>query len=115
MLNLIHRASNIWAPNRQTGISEALAIHYKFSPRLGAIIQSTPQDLEPPSKEPRLSKSRIRRQHVHKEDVELATTSLDTPRLSTPPEGREETSHYSIAKHMLNYQSIDVGNHCKDS
>lgn len=52
-------------------------------------------------------------QHPHKDDIELATTSIDTPRLNTSIRSIDDTSHYTIAKRMVNYQSVDFGNHCE--
>lgn len=88
-----------------------LGNHYKFSPRLLALIRTIPPDTTPPvhNKDHGKFKSNISR----KDDVELATSSLDTPRASPPPQGRHNLSQYEIAKQMINYQSTDVGARCK--
>jgi hypothetical protein len=105
--------SNIWAPNRQVEIIEVLGKHYKFSPRLLALVRTIPPDTTttPPiqNKDHGKFKSNIFR----KDDIELATSSLDTPRANPLPQRRQNLSQYEIAKQMINYQSIDVGAHCK--
>jgi hypothetical protein len=45
--------------------------------------------------------------------VELGASSLDSPRTDSSLPNPQSTSHYTIAKTMLHYQSIDVGLRCK--
>ncbi|TAQ89005.1 hypothetical protein B7494_g2683 [Chlorociboria aeruginascens] len=105
---------NVWAPNRQLELVESIGIHYKFSPRLRAIIRTIP-----PAAETKHEKhtSRFKNKLFHKDDIELGRASFDTPattpRPRSPPRtAHMNTSHYSIANQMINYQSIDVGPRC---
>lgn len=98
---------NIWAPNRQVEVIEILGKHYKFSPRLLAIIKTMPPDKIPEVQDKNAGRYRM----LHKDDVELATSSIDTPRTDSPFSSRQNISQYDAAKQTINFQSIDVGTH----
>jgi hypothetical protein len=108
--------SNIWGPHRQQGIVDLLGNHYIFSPRLLAIIRSEPAEPEPKSQDKPVS--RFKSSLFHKDDVEVGESSMDTP-MDTPSETlplgnpRSDTTHYAIAKQMINFQSIDIGSRCE--
>ncbi len=101
--------SNIWAPHQQQGIVKLLADHYNFSPRLQAIICTSPPKSKPQDKTTG-GVGRIRRNLYRKDDIEVATTgmSIDLPRY---PENSSynDMSHYTLAKQIINYQSYDAG------
>ena len=101
--------SNIWGPNRQLETIEALGKHYKFSPRLLAIIKQIPPDKAPQVQD----KNDAKYKTLRKDDVETATSSLETPRASSPSQNRPVVRQYDVAKQWLNFQSIDVGTHCE--
>jgi hypothetical protein len=105
--------SNIWGPNKQADLVSLLGDHYKFSLRLLAVMQTSPPLPEPRNQENKDSKYRTK--PSQKDDVELAATSLDSPRTNSPSQGPQNTSHYTIAKQMLHYHSIDVGQRCEFS
>ena len=100
---------NIWAPNRQVDIIELLGKHYKFSPRLLAIIKTMPPDTPPETSDKSASKYNT----LHEDDIELATSSIDTQRVTSPTRSLQSISQYDAAKEMINFQSIDVGTHCE--
>lgn len=105
---------NVWAPNHQTSLVDRLGEHYGFSARLRAIIKSNPHEHDNPlGDEHANNKSGRTPQRFPKDDVERATASIDPPRLDPLAQSGEDSSHYSIAKHMKNYQSIDLGGHCE--
>lgn len=106
--------SNIWAPHRQTDVVDLLGKNYGFSARLLAIIRTAPLGTDNRSRDRPLG--RLRAKLYQKDDLEVAATSgpatsVDLPRTGVPP--RNETSHYSIARQMINYQSVDGGTRCK--
>jgi hypothetical protein len=101
--------SNVWAPNRQVEIIELLGKHYKFSPRLLAIIKTIPPDTPHETRDKNVGKYN----RLHKDDIELAASSIDTPRVPSPSQSLQSISQYDAAKEMINFQSIDVGPHCE--
>jgi hypothetical protein len=101
--------SNIWAPNRQIENIELLGKHYKFSPRLLAIIKEIPPDKGPTVQDKNASKYKT----LRKDDVETATSSIDTPRAISPSQSRQTIRQYDVAKQWINLQSIDVGTRCE--
>jgi hypothetical protein len=48
-----------------------------------------------------------------KGDVELGMTSIETPRSNSSTDSADDSSHYAIAKRMVNYHSIDSSDHCE--
>ncbi|CZS90673.1 hypothetical protein WAI453_004041 [Rhynchosporium graminicola] len=98
---------NIWAPHQQKETVNLLGKHYKFSPRLLAIINT-----DPPKSEIHHSKpvGKFRAKLYRKDDIELATkgVSVDLPR-SRHKSIHSDISHYTLARQMINYQSHDVG------
>ncbi|RDW88942.1 hypothetical protein BP6252_00974 [Coleophoma cylindrospora] len=101
---------NIWAPNQQTDTMKVLGSHYKFSPRLQAIIRTVPEPSHP-VKDPKVE-HRFRAKAFAKNDPEVAAKSIDSPTAGIPTRIRSvNTSHYEIARQMVSYQSVDVGAH----
>ncbi|PVH87189.1 hypothetical protein DL98DRAFT_510047 [Cadophora sp. DSE1049] len=98
---------NIWAPHRQKDILNLLGNHYKFSPRLLAIVGSDPPESKTQQDKP---VGRFKAKLYRKDDIEVATTgmSLDLPR-SPRKSALHDISHYALARQMINYQSHDVG------
>ena len=120
--------SNVWGPHRQPDLVDVLGKHYKFSPRLQAIIQSSPPQNQIPAQEKDTHVSRFSSssRRPKKDDVEIALTSseLQLPKApsatsSDPPvpparSQNHELGHYTLAEQMQNYHALDVGRHCKD-
>lgn len=111
-------SSNLWAPNQQRDLVNVLGKHYKFSPRLLALIQSDPP--ANPSEEERPQKySRVSRLKHAKNDVETASRSLHSSQSSQETVATNSLprllgqDHYGIASRLYNYQSIDVGPRCR--
>jgi len=102
--------SNIWGPDKQTGLVTELATTYKFSPRLLAVIKTTPPTPKAQVEEKHLG--HLRGMVSRKADLE-ASPSPNSSRVSSPNRNTTDTSHYTIAKQMIHYQSIDVGPRCK--
>ncbi|RDW94480.1 hypothetical protein BP5796_00243 [Coleophoma crateriformis] len=101
---------NIWAPNQQVDTVEVLGFHYKFSPRLQAIIRTVPEPSHP-AKDLKVE-HRFRAKTFPKNDPEVAEKSIDLPTTAIPTRIRSvNTSHYEIARQMVSYQSVDVGAH----
>jgi len=100
----------LWAPHRQRDTVREIARCYAFSPVLTALMCSSPPrerrgDLQ--------SRRRLARNHhfKSKEDLEegLGMSEL-------PPEDDHNSfavSHYIAARHMINYQTDDVGARCR--
>jgi hypothetical protein len=84
---------------------ELIASHYKFSPRLLAIMRTTSPDTRTPAENPVSGHST---RLFHKNDIETAAKLLDIPDLT-----EVSVNHYSIASEMINYASVDIGSHCK--
>lgn len=105
--------SNVWAPNKQTDVIELLGKHYKFSPRLLAIIKTIPPATTP--KPQNKNDHKYSMLHKHKDDIELATSSIDTSSVTSSSQSRQSISQYDITKQLIHYQSIDMGAHCKNS
>ncbi|KAL3420889.1 ADP-ribosylation factor [Phlyctema vagabunda] len=99
---------NIWAPNEQLDIVDILGSHYKFSPRLQAIIRTAPEFEQAPKEERHAS--RFRSKTYAKDDPEAGTKSLElSPNTPNFRINSSSTSHYTIAKQMVSYQSVDIG------
>ncbi|KAG4425644.1 hypothetical protein IFR04_001106 [Cadophora malorum] len=98
---------NLWAPHQQKDILELLGSHYKFSPRLLAIIGSDPPKSKAQQDKP---VGRFKAKLYRKDDIEVATTgmSIDLPR-HPRKSSLNDISHYALAEQMINYQSHDVG------
>jgi hypothetical protein len=96
--------SNLWAPNRQTEIVDVLSDHYDLSQRFRAILKSKPENVKPSEFVNRTQPERRRPRATAKHDVELGNGSANRA-----PVSPEETNHYSIASHLINYQSLDLG------
>ncbi|KAG9245642.1 hypothetical protein BJ878DRAFT_418765 [Calycina marina] len=97
---------NVWSPNKQTKLVDALAERYKFSPRLLAVIKTAP----PPPKQHNDDNhtGHHRPGTAQKDDVE-ANSSLRSSQLSSSSYAAMSTGHYDIAKLMINYHSVDIG------
>jgi len=102
--------SNIWGPNKQTDLVDHVAAKYKFSRRLLAVIKTTPPAPKPQNEEKHTA--HLRTMVSRKVDLE-ANPSLDSSRHPSPIRQPADTSHYTIAKEMIQYHSIDVGPRCK--
>jgi hypothetical protein len=97
--------SNLWAPHQQVPIINLLNDKYKWSPRLHAIICSTPPEAKAGPLSP-TKHSRFWPKHP-KDDIEIATTGVHHD--SQTRHASKEISHYTLAEQMVNYQSIDFG------
>lgn len=77
-------------------------------------MKSVPQEHETPLGDKRTNNRYGRKlNRLSGDDVERGTASIDPPRFDPLAPGGDYSSHYSIAKHMKNYQSIDVGGQCE--
>lgn len=93
---------------------DLLGKHYKFSPRLLAVIKTVPPAAEQPVEEKH--DRRFRPRSIHKEvDLELASKSLETSPVESSIYDTQAPSHYEIAKQMLHFQSTDFGEQCTSS
>ncbi|KAH8663112.1 hypothetical protein BGZ60DRAFT_412784 [Tricladium varicosporioides] len=96
---------NIWKPQLQPQIVEAISKHYHFSARLEAIIRSNP-GVTPPQVLPSPKAHRFRpRLHHDKDDVEHRASSIGE---RPPPTVQNRSSHYSIVRDMYHYHALDV-------
>ncbi|KAH9210573.1 hypothetical protein DL95DRAFT_370770 [Leptodontidium sp. 2 PMI_412] len=98
---------NIWAPHQQKGIINLLGKHYKFSPRLLAIIGSDPPESKAQQNKPL---GRFKAKLYRKDDIEVATKGMSVDLPNYPRKSaHSDISHYALARQMINYQSHDVG------
>lgn len=99
--------SNLWTPYRQRETVRLLAEHYKFSARLSAILRTPPPPSPAETSTPENGAPRLSFHH----DTEKANgrVSIQLKDVQTPA---AEANHYTIASHLTNYQSVDVGEKC---
>ena len=91
---------------------DLIGIHYKFSPRLLAIIRTAP----PVPGTARRQERGLHAKAIKKDDLEGAVVGRDAPG-SEFALGRQklnlDASHYAIAQKMKHYHSVDFGPKCK--
>lgn len=106
--------SDIWAPHQQTELIDVLSEHYKFTPRLKAIMKSVPPPSPKAQSDKRFSRQERTPQSPLKDDLEVGEEGLeDRWATGNSEENSHKFSHYGIAKSMEHYQSSDIGTHCE--
>lgn len=103
---------NVWAPNLQPDVVDAIVLRYNFSARLKAILRTTPpsDSSEAPAKTYTTDKEFDSHSLA---DVERAVpTRLSIALKAAKPNSR---NFFDIAANFTSYQSIDIGEKCKCS
>ena len=130
-LMLIVLQRNIWGPdggvdhekrlprNKNVGVADQLGAHYGFSPRLRAIIKTTPtfNVAKSTTKKPNRIKQKLHMENklTDEEKGDLPKTSLDSTTAKEPVKALPKLSHYSIVQQMYNYHAVDFGDKCEGS
>lgn len=103
---------NIWGPNKQPGIIDVIAGRYVISHRFHAILRSSPP--AEARDEGALTAAQVEAlaaNRLTRIDIELANGTPEKPPI-THVEDPEDANHYDIAEHLINYQSLDLGEKC---
>lgn len=99
----------MWAPNRQADVATAVGKYYDLSQRLLGIICTEPINHKhksaPLDRRRYLSKSGAL---ASDEDIELAESQNGSGLHAS----LHDPTHYEIVNQMINFQSVDYGEHC---
>jgi len=94
---------------------DVIAEHYGISHRFHAILKSSPPTKPEDEGTPTAAKpATITANGLPRNDIELANGTAEKPPVKRV-EGPEDINHYAIAKHLINFQSLDLGEKCMPS
>jgi hypothetical protein len=94
---------------------DVIAEHYGISHRFHAILKSSPplkpgNEQPPPAAQPGTTTAEV----LSGNDLEHANGTTEKPPVMHVGDP-EDINHYAIAKHLINYQSLDLGEKCMPS
>ena len=106
---------NIWGPHKQAGIIDVIADCYGISHRFHAILKASPP-VKPRGEgsPPAAQRTAITANGLPRNDIEIANGTAEKSPVKRV-EHPEELNHYAIAGHLINYQSLDLGEKCMPS
>jgi hypothetical protein len=111
-IRLMVYCRNIWGPNKQPGMVDVIAEHYGISHRFHAILKSSPPPKPEDEGPPTAAKlGTITANKLPRNDIELANGTAEKQPVGRVG-GPEDINHYAIAKHLINFQSLDLGEKC---
>lgn len=102
---------NIWAPNEQSGIIDVISDCYGFSHRFRAILKTAPTSNTKEEFTKTVQGRPITPNEPRKNDVEYGNGATERKPFNRKDPG--DVEHYDIASHLVNFQSLDLGEKCR--
>ena len=108
---------NLWCPERQKKTVEALARHYRFSPRLVALMTSDhDKPVVAPMENHESWRTRMHRFKLDRSSFESQAADIEKMQTLNEPASHATTpdlNHYTIVNEVWYFCSVDWGSKCK--